>query len=199
VLRTSAGPVYVGWFTRKEKAGRLLWMLVEQTLFRFSLRRADRWRAFLLRRFGARIGRRPLIRSTAHVEIPWNLTMGDDSQLGERSIIYNLGPITIGDRTIVSQYAHLCGGSHDHTRSDMPLHRVPIRIGSDVWIAADAYVAPGVVIGDGALVGARSTVVKDLPAWKICVGNPAHPIRERTYRRVDLEGRPSDPRSPWAD
>jgi len=178
---TSAGPVHVGWFTFREKFLRLLWMIVRATLFRWSFRRADRWRALLLRCFGARIGRNVLIRSTAVIEIPWNLALGDFSQLGDQAIIYNLGPITIGERTIISQFAHLCGGTHDHSRSDMPLHRVPIQIGSDVWVCTDVYVAPGVVIEDGTVVGARSNVYKDLPAWRICIGSPARPVKHRVY------------------
>jgi putative colanic acid biosynthesis acetyltransferase WcaF len=184
-LNTSAGPIQVGFFDRREKARRLAWNLVQATIFRWSFKRADRWRAFLLRRFGARIGRRPLIRRTVHVEVPWNLILGDDVKLGDEVIVYNLGPITIGDRSRVSQYAHLCGGSHDHTRSDFPLHRVPIRIGADVWVAADVYVAPGVVIGDGTVVGARSSVYRDLPPWQICIGSPARAVKPRVLRRVE--------------
>jgi putative colanic acid biosynthesis acetyltransferase WcaF len=183
-LETSAGPIHVGWFSKREKIGRLLWAVVKVTLYRWSFRRADSWRAFLLRRFGAKIGKGVLIRSNAHIEIPWNLVMGDHSQIGERAIIYNLSTIEIGDWTIISQYAHLCGGSHDHHNNKMMLHRMPIRIGSDVWICTDVYVGPGVVIGDGVLVGARSNVTRDLPPWKVCVGSPAKPIRDREYERL---------------
>jgi putative colanic acid biosynthesis acetyltransferase WcaF len=182
---TSAGDVHVGFFSFREKLGRQLWHMVQETIFRFSFRRADRWRAFLLRRFGATIGRNCLIRSNIKVEVPWNLTIGDNCMIGEAAILYSLGPITIGDNTIISQYAHICAGTHDYTRSDMILHRVPVRIGSDVWVCTDVYVGPGVVVGDGALVGARSTVVRDLPAWQICVGNPAKPVRKRPFTRVD--------------
>jgi putative colanic acid biosynthesis acetyltransferase WcaF len=182
---TSAGEIQVGFFDKREKIIRLLWTFVQATLFRWSFKRADNWRAFLLRRFGATIGRNPLIRRTIHVEVPWNLTAGDDLKLGDNVIVYNLGPLTIGDRTRVSQLSHLCGGSHDHTRSDLPLHRVPIRIGSDVWICTDCYVGGGVVIGNGVMVGARSNVYKDLPAWHICVGSPARAVKRRAFRRIE--------------
>lgn len=184
-LETSAGPVQVEFFTRREKVVRLAWTFVEATIFRWSPKRADGWRAFLLRSFGATIGARPLIRRTVTVEVPWNVTLGDDVKIGDDVIIYDLGPITIGDRTRVSQYAHLCGGSHDHTRSDLPLHRVPIRIGADAWICADVYVGPGVTIGDGVMVGARSNVFGDLPPWTVCVGSPARPRRQRELRTVE--------------
>jgi putative colanic acid biosynthesis acetyltransferase WcaF len=56
---------------------------------------------------------------------------------------------------------------------------MPITIGSGVWVAADVFVGPGVTIGDDTVVGARSSVLTDLPAWKICVGTPAKPVRDR--------------------
>ena len=172
----------VGHFSLKEKLGRLAWGVVQGTLFRFSPRRADGWRAWLLRRFGARIGRVDLIRSTVRVEVPWNLEMGDDIQLGDWVYLYSLGPIRIGDRTIVSQFVHVCAGTHDHERLDFPLVRVPVSIGSDCWIATDTYVGPGVTVGRGVVVGARANVVRDLPEWMVCVGSPARPVKARVLR-----------------
>lgn len=190
----SAGPAQVGWFSRREKIGRLLWSVVQATAFRWSFRRADGWRATLLRWFGATIGDGCLIRGSIRVEVPWNLTLGARCSIGEGAILYCLGPVTVGDRTMISQYAHVCAGTHDHTRSDYPLYRVPIRIGSDVWLCADTYVAPGAVVGDGVMVGARGVVVKDLPPWTTCVGMPARPIGPRTYRNLETgeTGPPAD-------
>ncbi|MBI1189862.1 MAG: colanic acid biosynthesis acetyltransferase WcaF [Tepidisphaera sp.] len=167
------------FFSTREKFRRALWYLVAGTLFRIPIRRADGWRVFLLRCFGARVGRGCLIRRTAWIELPWNLTLGDGVMLGEHCIIYNLGPMIIGDRAMVSQYAHLCGGSHDHSTREMMLLRVPVRIGADAWIAADAFIGPGVTVGEGTIVGARSSVFRDVPAWKICHGSPARVVRDR--------------------
>ena len=172
----------VGHFGFREKLARLFWGIVQASLFRWSPRRADRWRAMLLRLFGAKIGRVDLIRATVRVEVPWNLEFGDDVQLGDSVYLYSLGPIRIGDRTIISQFVHLCAGTHDHERLDFPLIRVPIKVGADCWIATDSYVAPGVTIGRGVVVGARANVVKDLPAWTVCVGSPARPVRQRVLR-----------------
>lgn len=168
-----------GFFTTREKIARLGWNIVQATIFRYSPRRADAWRAWLLRRFGARVGRVSLLRSTVRVEVPWNIEIGDGAQIGDRVYLYSLGPITIGAHTIVSQFSHLCAGTHDYERTDFPLLRVPIRIGSHCWIAAETFVGPGVTIGDGVVVGARASVVKDLPAWKVCVGSPARPVSDR--------------------
>lgn len=175
-----------GYFSRRENVRRAIWYIVEATFFRWSFRRADRWRSFLLRCFGARVGKRCLIRRSAHIEIPWHVTIGDDVMLGEQAIVYSLGPIVIGDRTMISPYVHLCGGSHDHRDRRMTLLRVPVTIGSDVWIAADAFIGPGVNVGDGTIVGARSSVFKDLPAWKVCHGNPARVVREREFDKASV-------------
>lgn len=175
-----------GWFSKKEKAGRALWVLVENTLFRFSPKRADRFRASLLKMFGATIHGSPeVLRRTVRVEVPWNIELGDRCQIGDHARLYSLGKITVGARSVVSQYAHICAGTHDFTDSDFPLRRVPITIGERCWIATDVYVAPGVTIANGVVVGARSNVVKDLPAWTVCVGSPAKPVRHRPL--VDAE------------
>jgi putative colanic acid biosynthesis acetyltransferase WcaF len=113
------------------------------------------------------------------VEIPWNLQVGAGTIIGDEVILYCLGLVTIGARVTISQYSHLCAGTHDFTRRDFPLLRVPIEIGDEVWIATDVFVGPGVKIGPGAVVGARSSVFQDLPAWQICVGTPARAIKER--------------------
>ena len=166
------------WST-KEKLGRVLWMLVGSVLFRFSFHTWHGYRRSLLRLFGAKIGHSCYIRPSAHIEIPWNLTMLDFASLGDRSIVYNLGPITIGRRTTISQGAHLCAGTHDYTTRTMPLIRPTITIGDDVWIAADAFVGPGITVGDGVILGARGAAFKDLAPWTIFGGNPAKPIAER--------------------
>ncbi len=165
-----------------EKVGRMLWYVTEATLFRFSLRPMYGWRNFLLNRFGARVHPTARIRSTATIEVPWHLTVGAQAVVGDHAILYCLGPVTIGQRATISQYAHLCAGTHDFTRSDMPLLKPPITIEDDVWIAADVFVGPGVRIGEGTVVGARASVFSDLPAWKICVGNPARPIKDRELK-----------------
>jgi putative colanic acid biosynthesis acetyltransferase WcaF len=181
-----------GYFTRKEKIGRLLWTIVQVTVFRFSPRRADAWRASLLRLFGAKVGRVSLLRGTVRIEVPWNIELGDGVQIGDGAYLYSLGQISVGDHTIISQFSHLCAGTHDFERTDFPLLRVPIRIGTYCWIAAESFVGPGVTIGDGVVVGARSSVVKDLPAWKVCVGAPAKPVSDRILLDPDT-GRRLDP------
>jgi putative colanic acid biosynthesis acetyltransferase WcaF len=165
-------------YTRGELLRRGLWSLVQPT-FRFSPRCFFAWRRVLLRLFGARIGASVHIYGSAVITMPWNLDVGDWSAVGEGVLIYDLGPVSIGTRVTVSQRAHLCAGTHDHTRRDMPLIKPPIRIEDDAWICADAFIGPGVTVGAGAVVGARAVAVKDVPAWTVVVGNPARPVGPR--------------------
>lgn len=175
------------WTTR-QKLGRLLWNVVSATVFRLSFHNWYQWRAWLLRQFGAKLGRNVRIRRTVRVEVPWNLTIGDDVSIGDFAILYALGVIHIGDRSFLSQYAHLCAGSHDYRSADYPLLRPPIRIGADCWVAADAFVGPGVTVGDRSVVGARASVFSDVPSGVIVGGNPARVIKPR---EMDAAATPS--------
>jgi putative colanic acid biosynthesis acetyltransferase WcaF len=171
-------------WSRSELCGRALWALA-QPLFQFSPRPCWAWRRWLLRRFGARIGRNVHIHPSVRIFIPWNLEAGDWSAIGFDALIYNLGVVRIGERVTVSQRAHLCAGTHDFRDPTMPLKKVPITIGNDAWICADAFVGPDVTVGEGAVVGARTVVVKDVSPWTIVAGNPAREIGRRTLADSD--------------
>ena len=157
---------------------RVVWTLI-QPLFRFSPRPCFAWRRFLLRCFGAKLGRNVHVYPSAMIYFPWNLEAGEKSAIGEYAYIYNLGRETIGACATISHRAHLCAVTHDHTKSDFPLLRPPILIGDQSWVCADAFVGPGVTIGEGAIVGAGAVVTKDVPPWMIAVGNPARAIKRR--------------------
>jgi putative colanic acid biosynthesis acetyltransferase WcaF len=111
--------------------------------------------------------------------MPWNLSIGDWSAIGDGVHLYTLGAVTIGRAVTISQRAHLCAGSHDYTRPEMPLLKLPIDIGNSAWICAEAFVGPGVSVGEGAVVGARAVAMRDVPAWKVVAGNPARVIKDR--------------------
>jgi putative colanic acid biosynthesis acetyltransferase WcaF len=165
-------------YSSGEMIRRVLWTLA-QPLFRFSPRPCFGWRCFLLRCFGAKLGRNVHVYPSAMIYFPWNLEAGDESAIGEYAYIYNLGRVTIGARATISHRAHLCAGTHDHTKSNFPLLRPPIFIGDQSWVCADAFVGPGVSIGEGAIVGAGSVVMKDVKPWMITIGNPARAIKGR--------------------
>jgi len=170
-----------------DKAARAIWYVVQGTLFRYSPRPMYRFRAFLLRCFGARVHKTARIRSTVEIEIPWHLSVGAYTVIGDKAILYCLGKVRVGDRVLISQYAHLCAGTHDYKRVDMPLLKRSIVIEDDAWIAADAFVAPGITVGRGCVLGARASAFSDLPDWKICVGSPAKPVADREFRAEPRE------------
>lgn len=108
--------------------------------------------------------------------------MGDDACLADHVDCYCVERIAIGARSTISQYSFLCGASHDYRRREMPLVAAPIIIGDDVWITADVFVAPGVTIGAGAVITARSSVFDDVPEWTVASGYPAQPVKRRAFR-----------------
>lgn len=176
-LDISANRKAAKW-SRGELMGRVLWSLA-QPLFAWSPRPLWAWRRQLLRWFGAEVGKDVHILPSARIFIPWNLSIGDQSSIGDRAIIYTVGKITIGEQTTISQNVHLCAGTHDHTRADLPLVKSPITIGNGVWIAADAYVGPGRTVGNLAIVAARAVVFRDIPEEAVARGNPARLVSNR--------------------
>jgi putative colanic acid biosynthesis acetyltransferase WcaF len=168
-------------YSRGEMFRRVIWMLV-QPAFRFSPRPCFAWRRGVLRAMGAQIGRDVNIYPSARIYYPWMLAIGDESAIGEEALVYNLGPVTIGKKVTISHRAHLCAGTHDYTDPALPLIRPPITIGDQAWICADAFVGPGVHIGEGAVVGARAAVFKDVAAWQVVGGNPARVVKQRVLR-----------------
>ncbi len=162
-----------GWYVQ-------LWWIVEAVLFRMSPQFMYSWRRFLLRSFGAKVGRKVIIRSSVHTQFPWKVHIGDYSWIGDNVVLYSLGNINIGRHVVISQKCYLCTGSHDYKRPEFSIYSESINIEDECWLATDVYVAPGINIGRGTVVGARSSVFKSLPANKVCIGTPAVPIKDRT-------------------
>lgn len=136
-------------------------------------------RNVLLRVFGAKIGRGVLIRPSARVTYPWKLEIGDYSWIGDDVQLYSLASIKVGSNSVVSQRSYLCGGTHDPYTIDFAISGSSIEVESEVWIASDVFVHPGVRIGRGAVVAARSTVVRDLEPGGIYSGTPAAFLKHR--------------------
>ena len=169
--------------TFKNRIARLLWHVVWNALYRFSPNIIHGWRRFILRCFGAQISAGAHPYPSAKIWAPWNLTMDEHSCLADEVDCYCVAPIRIGSYATVSQYSYLCAASHDHRNPAMPLIVAPIVIESRVWVAADVFVGPGVKIGEGSVVGARSTVLSDVEPWSIVVGSPAKRIGKRAWVR----------------
>ncbi len=182
LVMPAAKPNLVSPHSTKQRVGRMLWGLVQGTLFRWSPRPFHSWRVMLLRLFGADVASNARPYPGAKIWAPWNLTLGEYATLGDGVLVYCVGKITIGKRTTISQFTYLCGATHDFEHPNFPLTPFDITIGEHAWVAADCFVAPGVTIGDGTVVGARSSVFRDLGAWKVCAGSPAKELRDRVMR-----------------
>jgi len=156
-----------------------LWYLCQETLFRFSPVPLYGFRRWLLKLFGCRIGKQVKVRPRARLHYPWRIEIGDNSQIGEDAWLYSIDTIKIGEHSIISQKSFLCTASHDYHNPRFRLTHQPITVGKGVWIAADVYVAPGVTIGDNAVIGARSSVFQDMPPGMVCYGHPCRPRKPR--------------------
>ncbi|MGL4541033.1 MAG: DapH/DapD/GlmU-related protein [Polymorphobacter sp.] len=161
------------------KVGRTLWTIVYILLYRPTPRLLHGWRRLLLRLFGAQIGAGARPYPRARIWAPWNLEMAARSCIGDDVDCYSVARISLGEDAVVSQYSYLCTASHDPDLPGLPLVSAPIVIGRRAWVGADVFVAPGVRIGDGAVVGARSTVLANVGRAEIVGGSPARLIRSR--------------------
>ena len=174
-------------FSLRNRLGCVLWDFTYILLFRFSPNPLHSWRVFLLRCFGAKIGSGAHVYPGVKIWAPWNITLGKECGIADGVILYSQDKIKIGIRSVVSQGAHLCAGTHDYTQQGFPLITAPINIGNYAWIAAEAFIHPGITIGAGSVIGARSVVNKDMPEWMICAGHPCKPIKEREMQDGSLK------------
>lgn len=170
-------------FSLKNKLGRLIWNITYLLFFRpFSFRFFNPWRILILKTFGAKLSWNATVYASVQIWAPWNLTMGAYSSLGPYVDCYNQGKISIGSNTAISQKSYLCASSHDITDPKHNLILKPITIEDQVWVAADAFIGPGVKLRQGCVVGARSSVFQDVAPWTVVRGNPSVPIKNRVMR-----------------
>ena len=156
-----------------------LWWLVESTFFRMSPQFMYGFRRSLLRLFGAKIGKKVIIRPSVKITYPWKVSIGDYSWVGDDVVLYSLGEIEIGKNVVISQKSYLCTGSHDYLQLDFPIFAKKITIKNECWLATDVFIAPGITIEEKTVIGSRSSVYKNMPSNKICIGNPAKILRDR--------------------
>jgi putative colanic acid biosynthesis acetyltransferase WcaF len=164
-------PVRRTAWTSRQRIVRLLWATVGRVLWQVPA-----FRSSVLRLFGGTVGARCRFARSVQITIPWNTIVGDDVQIGERVILYGLGPIRIGSGCVIDVRAHFCAGSHDMRDTRFPLTRPPITIGEKCFIGVDAYIAPDVELGSGCRVQHRASVYKSFPAGTTLEGNPARSV-----------------------
>jgi putative colanic acid biosynthesis acetyltransferase WcaF len=174
---------YKNKLSRKNQLARFIWAIVWTLLARpFPRSVGNSWKLFLLRLFGAKVHKTSVVYSSVRIYMPWKLQMAEYSCLAPEVDCYNVDWVIIGANSTVSQKSYLCTASHDIYKSDMPLITAPIVIEDQVWVAADAYIAPGVTIHQGSVIAARAVVVKDVEPWTIIGGNPAKFIKKREIK-----------------
>ena len=169
-------------FSLGNRLVRVIWMITWLMLARFTPPALHAWRRLILRAFGARVGKRARVHASVMVWLPANLDLGENALIGPGARIYNQGAITIGARTVISQRAHLCASTHDIHDPNFQLVLRPITIGSGCWVAAEAFVGPGVHMADGAVLGARAALFENAEPGGVYSGNPATFRKPRSLR-----------------
>lgn len=171
-------------WSRREAITIRLWGIIWLLGARWTPKKFNRWRLFLLWLFGAKIEGRPFVDASASIYAPFNLTLLDKACLASKVVVYSLGQVILREKAIVSQESYLCGGTHDFDKDACPLMVGDIDIGAECFLGARTFVLPGVTIGARTLVGACSVVTKDVPSDVVVGGNPARIIRQRSKEHV---------------
>lgn len=169
-------------FSLGNRLFRATWAIAWLVLARWTPPPLHRWRRLVLRAFGARVGRGARLHASTRVWYPPNLDLGEHSLLGPGVTVYNQGRIVIGRRVVVSQRAHLCASSHDIRDPHFQLVLRPVTIEDGAWVAAEAFVGPGVTVGAHAVIGARAVLLRDAEADGVYQGNPAVRVKSRGMR-----------------
>jgi putative colanic acid biosynthesis acetyltransferase WcaF len=172
-------PYHRASFSRKNRLARLVWQIVNVLLYRTSPRPMFAWRGLLLRAFGAQIGSGCHFYPAGKIWAPWNLTCEDCCTLADGAEIYNPSRIRLGSHCILSQYAYVCGATHDYNHPDFPMLSYQMHLGAYSWICARASVSPGVNVGAGAVLGLGSVATQDMEPWTVYSGVPAVAIKPR--------------------
>jgi putative colanic acid biosynthesis acetyltransferase WcaF len=176
---TAADPYLRPAFSLGNRLRRLIWNICWALLYRLSPRPLHGWRSMLLRIFGATMGPNCHFYPRSKVWAPWNLICADQVTAGDGAEIYNPAPITLGSHVILSQDAYVCGATHDYDDPSFPLLAYAMHMGAYSWICARASVAPGVQVGEGAVLGLGSVATRNLEPWTINAGCPAVKVKER--------------------
>ena len=179
-MRINLGKDYKRTLGLKNILYRVVWNIAYIFLFRiWPSILFNKWRIIILRTFGAKIGKESVVYHNAKIWLPYNLRMGEKSCIGPNVNCYNVGLVEIGNCVTISQGAYICTPTHNYTTKDFEMIPSKIIIKDYAWITTEAFIGPKVIIGEGAVVGARAAVFKNIEAWSIVGGNPAKFIKKR--------------------
>lgn len=179
-------PIQTSQMPVRDKLLNIIWHLINITIFRITPSYTGffrKIRVWLLRLFGAKVSISASVKPSARIDFPWNLTMGDDSSLGEKSWAYCMAPIVIGSQSCIGKDVYLLTGSHDISSPQFNLVTKPIHIGTGVWVATDATILPGITLADMTVVAACAVVTKDTEPYDVIAGNPAKFIKKRNLQK----------------
>lgn len=163
----------------RSKLTEVSWYVLKMVFFLSAFPWPQAIKHCILRLFGAQVGLGVVIKPRVNIHLPWKLSLGDHCWLGEEAFILNLEPVSIGRHACLSQRTFLCTGNHDYKSPQFQYRNGPISLQDGVWVGAQVFVGPGVIIGTDTVVVAGSIVTKSLPANRICAGNPCTPGKER--------------------
>lgn len=169
-------------FSLGNRIERVVWGMCWLLLARFTPPRLHCWRRLVLLLFGARIGRGTRVHGSVAIWLPRHLEIGSGALIGPGARLYNQGCIKIGDHCVISQRAHICASTHRVNDPGFTLETRPVRIGRGCWVAAEAFVGPGVTMAEGSVLGARGALFEDSEAMGIYRGNPARLIGQRAFQ-----------------
>jgi putative colanic acid biosynthesis acetyltransferase WcaF len=176
---TATDPYQRPSFPLSQRLRRLLWNICWALFYYPSPRTFHRWRSLLLRMFGATMGPNCHFYPKSRIWAPWNLVCADNVAAADGVEIYNPGPVTLGSHAILSQGSYVCGATHDYDDAGFPLLAYAMNFGAYSWICARASVAPGVNVGEGAVLGLGSVATRNLEPWTVYAGVPAVRLKER--------------------
>jgi putative colanic acid biosynthesis acetyltransferase WcaF len=182
---TAVDPYLRPAFSFRDRLRRLNWNICWSLFYRTSPRPLHSWRSLLLRLFGATLGPNCHFYPRSKVWAPWNLICADQVTAGDGAEIYNPAPVTLGSHAILSQDAYVCAATHDYDDPAFPLIAYAMHIGAYAWVCARASVAPGVNLGEGAVLGLGSVATRSLDPWTVYAGVPAVKVKDRRQFAVD--------------
>jgi putative colanic acid biosynthesis acetyltransferase WcaF len=175
------------WYCPASRVKICLWLITNALFFNHGLAVFNGFKCFLLKLFGAKIGKGVLIKPSVNIKYPWFLSIGDHCWIGENVWIDNLTHVSIGNNVCISQGAMLLTGNHDFTKSTFDLIVKPIVIEDGVWIGAKSVVCPGVYCESHAVLSVQSVATQRLSTYAIYKGNPAQPIKSREVNLNDIK------------